>query len=155
VEFPGLDGDEIGDAEVIQGEPNKPTSFFAVAYTWSNETVISYWGTTFENNAANLGDVLNGWTLSLGFSQASQAQPHPTALLAGGRAGEDTELGGSISAFEGGFAAPVPGHLVAPFHNTTVISGRASKTNEPGISRFRVRCFASPRNDGVDMTPSS
>jgi hypothetical protein len=28
-----------------------------------------------------------------------------------------------------------------------VIPGRAQR--EPGISRFRVRCFASPRNDGV------
>lgn len=67
-------GTEIGDARILDSSADTSTSFYAIAYTWNNETVISYRGTTFENNAANLGDVLNGWTLSLGFSQALQAQ---------------------------------------------------------------------------------
>jgi len=63
-------GTEIGDATILQATDDlssQNSSFYAVAYSWNSETVISYRGTTFENNAANLGDVLNGWTLSLGF----------------------------------------------------------------------------------------
>ena len=65
---------QIGDATIVSNLADTSASFYAVAYSWEGETVISYRGTTFENNAANLGDVLNGWTISLGFSQASQAQ---------------------------------------------------------------------------------
>jgi hypothetical protein len=33
-------------------------------------------------------------------------------------------------------------------------SFRGARQREPGISRFRVRCFASPRNDGVRIASS-
>jgi len=61
---------QIGDATIVSNLADTSASFYAVAYSWEGETVISYRGTTFENNAANLGDVLNGWTISLGFSQS-------------------------------------------------------------------------------------
>ena len=80
----------IGDANVtttstsalidpVTGQPvDKTAGFYAVAYNWNGQTVISYRGT---DNAAPTGasditkggsDFWNGWTLSAGFSGASQ-----------------------------------------------------------------------------------
>jgi hypothetical protein len=59
------DGDQVA-----QG-----ANFYAVAYNWNGETVISYRGTTFDGGLGpNIGDVLNGWTLGVGYSGAAQAQ---------------------------------------------------------------------------------
>jgi len=64
----------IGNARVVASLPNPSTSFYAIAYNLSGgATVISYRGTTFPGSP-DLGDILNGWTLSLGFSDASQAK---------------------------------------------------------------------------------
>lgn len=46
--------------------------FYAVAYQWNGETVISYRGTDNPNPLAEGSDFWNGWTLGAGFPQASQ-----------------------------------------------------------------------------------
>lgn len=66
-------GTQIGDATIQAISADPTTSFYAIAYSWEGETVISYRGTTFPG-APDLGDVLNGWTLSIGYAQAAQAQ---------------------------------------------------------------------------------
>lgn len=56
---------------------DQSASFYAVSYDWNGKTVIAYRGTRFDGANYTLpdaGDVLNGWTLSAGFAQASQAQ---------------------------------------------------------------------------------
>ncbi|WP_339765226.1 calcium-binding protein, partial [uncultured Hoeflea sp.] len=48
------------------------SGFYAVAYQWNGETVISYRGTDNPNPLAEGSDFWNGWTLGAGFPQASQ-----------------------------------------------------------------------------------
>ncbi len=71
-------GTAIGDASIVKtGEDSagvaKSAGFYAVAYTWNGEKVISYRGTTFELGTNTLKDVFYGWTLGIGFDNASQA----------------------------------------------------------------------------------
>ena len=49
--------------------------FYAIAYDWTGETVISYRGTSFnqEFSAANLQDAATGWIVGAGFSACSGA----------------------------------------------------------------------------------
>lgn len=53
---------------------DQSATFYAVAYQWQGETIISYRGTQLSTLSSTLGDVLNGWTVGLGFAAASQAQ---------------------------------------------------------------------------------
>ena len=77
-------GPQIGDATIAMQSDTIPgnlpfqSGFYAVAYTYNGQTIISYRGT---DNAAPSGasditkgrsDFWNGWTLSAGFSGASQ-----------------------------------------------------------------------------------
>ena len=66
-------GTAIGDATVVQSEASPNSSFYAVAYEWQGETIIAFRGTVFAGSP-DLGDVLNGWTLSGGYDGAAQAQ---------------------------------------------------------------------------------
>jgi hypothetical protein len=64
--------------------------------------------------------------------------------------------GGGSFTFEGRLMTPRAGSVPAihVFWQMAVIPGRAQR--EPGISRFRVRCFVSPRNDNeFRTTPAS
>ncbi len=69
-------GSQIGNATfAVQSDinPNSPdvaASFYAAAYNWNGQTVISYRGT---DDLSLSADPLNGWTLGAGFSSASQA----------------------------------------------------------------------------------
>jgi hypothetical protein len=72
----GLTGTQIGTATITSQEYSAvqvAADFYAVAYSWNGQTVISYRGTEFEGSPS-LGDLLNGWTLSLGNGSASQPQ---------------------------------------------------------------------------------
>lgn len=53
---------------------DQAAGFYAVAYNWNGQKVISYRGTTFELGINTYRDVIQGWTLGLGFPDASQAQ---------------------------------------------------------------------------------
>ncbi len=77
-------GTQIGTARIVKtaedpGGIAKSASFYAVAYDVSNvpgfavgDKVISYRGTEFDANIWQ--DILFGWSLSLGFGDASEAQ---------------------------------------------------------------------------------
>ena len=72
---------EIGDdAETIL-DPGvaEAAGFYAIAYSWQGQTIISYRGTNFEFasaaefiNSPLYNDVFGGWTLGGGFSSTSQ-----------------------------------------------------------------------------------
>ncbi|MGO9005582.1 MAG: hypothetical protein ACLQIQ_20410 [Beijerinckiaceae bacterium] len=68
-------GTQIGDATILQDTnadaAAQAATFYAIAYNWEGETVISYRGTT---NPVSLGTILTGWSLGIGFAAASQAQ---------------------------------------------------------------------------------
>lgn len=72
----------ILQSDVFSGLPRVEAGFYAIAYEWNGETIISYRGTNFEIkfdtvqeaiNSPLIKDVWNGWTVGAGFSQASQA----------------------------------------------------------------------------------
>ena len=57
------------------GQAARAASFYATAYNWHGETIISYRGTRFDGRAGpDEQDFLQGWTLSAGFDNAKQPQ---------------------------------------------------------------------------------
>ncbi|MEP3436529.1 MAG: hypothetical protein ABJN75_07100 [Hoeflea sp.] len=71
----GEAGSTIGNAAVIDVDlplGSEAAGFYAIAYQWNGETVISYRGTDNPNPLAEGSDFWNGWTLGAGFPQASQ-----------------------------------------------------------------------------------
>jgi hypothetical protein len=77
----GLGGEGFGigaatiakDAEqLLNAGEAEAAGFYAVAYQWNGETVISYRGTDNPNPLAEGSDFWSGWTLGAGFPQASQ-----------------------------------------------------------------------------------
>jgi hypothetical protein len=64
----------IANSSKLLGPIADDASFYAIAYNVSGQTVIAYRGTRAPGGIPDLGDVMNGWTLSAGFAQASQAQ---------------------------------------------------------------------------------
>lgn len=102
-------GTQIGDATIVGGSADASSGFYAVAYSWEGETVISYRGTTFPG-LPDWRDVLYGWSVSLGFGQASQAQKaldfytNVQSHIAGGVGGQVIQLtghslGGGLAGF--------------------------------------------------------
>lgn len=73
------EGNAIGTATVTQQSDIDPdgaavaAGFYAAAYQWNGETIISYRGTNADSPEALLTDVWNGWAACIGFSDASQA----------------------------------------------------------------------------------
>lgn len=82
--LPGMQVDynaPIGGATFIADDAVQSASFYAAEYKLDSDlggqTVIAYRGTRFDGANFTLpdaGDVMNGWTLSFGYAQASQAQ---------------------------------------------------------------------------------
>ena len=71
---PNFDAPMTGTATFMESLEDQPTAFYAAAYRLADgNVVISYRGTRFDG-IPNTQDVFYGWTLSLGFSSASQAQ---------------------------------------------------------------------------------
>jgi len=105
---------QIGDAAIaLQADDleSQAASFYAVAYSWQGKTVISYRGTRFPGGP-DRGDVLNGWTLSVGYKDASQPKmaldfyAAVKAQIPGGGGGQNIlltghSLGGGLAAFVG------------------------------------------------------
>ena len=70
-------GTQIGTATITKTtrDINADVSFYASAYNWNGETVISYRGTRFDGALGpDLGDVMSGWTLSAGYASVAQPQ---------------------------------------------------------------------------------
>jgi hypothetical protein len=149
-------GTEIGDATILQATddlPSQNSSFYAVAYSWEGETVISYRGTTFENNAANLGDVLNGWTLSLGFSQASQAQQALSfyTQIRNQVSGSIQLTGHSLGGGLAGFVSDLTGAPADVFNNIPFGSGVAAEILSNDLAALQSGTGA----QGLQPLPSS
>ncbi|MFB0613000.1 hypothetical protein [Aurantiacibacter poecillastricola] len=81
-------GRRIGNATILT-DANDPegvaqaAGFYAIAYEWNDETIISYRGTNFESTVPPGGsvfdspiatDALSGWTLGASFEEASQGR---------------------------------------------------------------------------------
>jgi len=135
----------IGDATIrkmADDQPSQDASFFAVAYNWEGETVISYRGTRFPG-APDWGDVKNGWTLSLGYAQASQAAmalQFYTQVQAQYAGGQDIVLTGhSLGGGLAGFVSDLTGSLADVFNNiafgTSVVAQILSSDTSLGMSR--------------------
>ena len=67
----GRVGSQIGNATDVQDAQDiegiaEVAGFYAVAYQWNGETVISYCGTDNANLRASGSDFWNGWTLGAG-----------------------------------------------------------------------------------------
>lgn len=68
-----LVGNGLGDATLTLNANDataQSASFFAQAYSWNGETVISYRGT---NDPDKIGDALNGWLTGFGWADTPQA----------------------------------------------------------------------------------
>jgi hypothetical protein len=125
--FSDAPGTQIGNATIVRDKGDaaaKAADFYAVAYSWNNQTVISYRGTEFDG-APSLGDLLNGWTLSLGFAAASQPQMAKdfytavtTQPVYGGVVSPKVILTGhSLGGGLAGFVASLTGGRAAIFNN--------------------------------------
>lgn len=74
-------GTQIGNASITKRlqdvsatfEPNSQAAgFYALAYDWNGQRVISYRGTNLVGNLPAANDVVNGWPIGLGSPAASQ-----------------------------------------------------------------------------------
>lgn len=66
----GVSNAVIGSATIsfdISTQAAQNAGFYAAAYSWNNQTVISYRGTNFSSGAAQ-ADIFNGWQLRLAIS---------------------------------------------------------------------------------------
>ena len=62
-------GRKIGDATITESDLTqkaKDAGFYAIAYDWNGETVVSYRGTD------GLNDVTKGWTIGAGWTDQEQ-----------------------------------------------------------------------------------
>lgn len=77
---------KLGTAIIRRFSPNQQSGwqsagFYAIAYDWNGETVISYRGTNFDTTTTSqtildsplVRDAFNGWSVGAGFNEASQA----------------------------------------------------------------------------------
>jgi hypothetical protein len=81
----GRVGSQIGNATVVQDAQDiegiaEAAGFYAVAYQWNGETVISYRGTDNPNPLAEGSDFWNGWTLGAGDCCTSRRHPRAATL---------------------------------------------------------------------------
>ncbi|WP_417415420.1 hypothetical protein [Hoeflea sp.] len=79
----GAEGSQIGNAVVSQqdiSEAAKAAGFYAVAYQWNGETIISYRGTDNPNPLAAGSDFWSGWTLGAGDCCTSRRHPRAPTL---------------------------------------------------------------------------
>jgi hypothetical protein len=141
-----LAGTQIGDATILAAtndDLSKAASFYAIAYSWDDDVIISYRGTRFPG-APDKGDVLNGWSLSSGFGGASQAQmalkfyTQVQAQFAGGVGGQDITLTGhSLGGGLAGFVSDLTGAKSDVFNNipfgTGVVAQIVSHDRSQGL----------------------
>ena len=76
-------GKKLGSAQIISRQSLEISNtkyndwqaagFYAIAYDWNGEKVISFRGTDFGEVESRARDVLNGWSMFTGFGTDSQA----------------------------------------------------------------------------------
>ena len=129
-----LIGEQIGNAElrpnsdsVLEGQGGD-TGFFAQAYSWNGQLVISFRGTDPESGSEFIKDVTRGWPLGAGNNNADQARqaiefyknvagvqslrdsPSTSVILTG------HSLGGGLAGFIGS--------LTSHSNSSAIVSGR-------------------------------
>jgi hypothetical protein len=64
-----------GQSSIAENSPEINAGFYASAYSWNGQTIISYRGTSTSSGGATLTDVVHGWPMGGGFidSQAGLA----------------------------------------------------------------------------------
>ncbi|MFC6488548.1 hypothetical protein [Nitratireductor sp. GCM10026969] len=72
-----IPGSRIGNARIRDTDlplGSHDAGFYAVAYEWNGQTIISYRGTDTDDLAATASDAWNGWRLGAGFPDTSQGR---------------------------------------------------------------------------------
>ncbi len=148
--FPGdlsAPGTQIGDATVetatsSEDQTSVNASFYAIAYEWQGEFVIAYRGTRVPGILPDYGDVVQGWTLSAGFSNAAQAQlaldfyTNVQLNFAGGVNGQQIELTGhSLGGGLAGFVADLTGAQADVFNNMPFGAGVVAQVVSHDLSQ--------------------
>jgi hypothetical protein len=80
----------VTDSVAKLGPGSQNSGFYATAYTWNGETVISYRGTNFSQFGQFLGDLISGWSTFDGLfppTQATLAQQFYTSVTGAGLRG--------------------------------------------------------------------
>jgi hypothetical protein len=74
------DGTGLGTATFFRDSPEPDIGFYAIAYSWGLEKVISDRGTDnfgahgdFTPNGSGSSDILTGWSIAFGFTAGTQA----------------------------------------------------------------------------------
>src|SRR5882724_5832012 len=130
---------QIGDATIVadtNDDTSRAASFYAVAYNWEGQTIISYRGTRFPGGP-DFGDVVNGWTLSAGYAAASQAQMalnFYNQVKAEVGAQSIVLTGHSLGGGLAGFVADLTGASADIFNNIPFGTGVAVSTLSPSLS---------------------
>lgn len=65
----------VGQSSIAANSPEIDAGFYAIAYSYNGQTIISYRGTSTSSGGATLTDVVHGWPMGGGFidSQAGLA----------------------------------------------------------------------------------
>jgi hypothetical protein len=58
--------ENIDGATIFASSADTTTSFYALAYNWNGQSVISYRGTVSASTLPDIGDILFGWTFGGG-----------------------------------------------------------------------------------------
>ncbi|WP_074445105.1 hypothetical protein [Saliniramus fredricksonii] len=120
--------DGAGGVEPGQDPASIAASFYARAYTYNGEIIISYRGTDqYFWNDQSWGDIINGWVLGAGVTASSQGElalQFYNAVKDG--AGENTSIsltGHSLGGGLAGFVSGLHGLSARTFDTMTYISG--------------------------------
>jgi hypothetical protein len=62
----------VNDSDRLLGEDARTAGFYAIAYEWNGETVISYRGSDYDPDI--WGDVWQSWTVGAGFPFGGQPE---------------------------------------------------------------------------------
>ena len=57
----------VGQSSIAANSPEIDAGFYAIAYNYDGQTIISYRGTSTSSGGATLTDVVNGWPMGGGF----------------------------------------------------------------------------------------
>ena len=139
-----IDGaDIVTDSSRALGNSADDASFYSIAYSLDGETFIAYRGTQLSSVSSALGDVLNGWTISGGYSAASQAQfalqfYKDIVTATGGDFNDILLTGHSLGGGLAGFVADVEGARADIFDNipfgSAVLAEAGTYAQSQGLS---------------------
>jgi hypothetical protein len=146
----------LTDSSKLIGPAANDAGFYAVAYQWDGEIVVSYRGTRFDGVLGPAwNDIVNGWTLSFGYAQASQGQYalqfYDDVLQ---KIGGDVVLTGhSLGGALAGFVADVSGAQADVFNNmafgSAVVAEAADHAESQGQSIYNAFSYVPSSSSNV------